>query len=117
MSQMSVINLVTGSVRSSRVGHGVTVVSVSLQFDQKRPVFEDELFGPLCRFSDSDDVHSVDEDAGNVARALVELGRSAVTIDGGSHSVLVVFAHENSGQFPELEFLVEIFRKFFKRNS
>ena len=107
--QMSVIYLVTRSVRSSGIGHRVTVVSVSLQFDQKRPIFKNELLGPLCSFSDGNDVHSVDENAGNVACSLVELGRSAVTIDGCAHSVLIIFAHEDSWQFPELEFLVEIF--------
>ena len=109
MSQISIIYLVTGSVRSSGIGHRVTVVSVSLQFDQKRPIFKNELLGPLCSFSDGNDVHSVDENAGNVACSLVELGRSAVTIDGCAHSVLIIFAHEDSWQFPELEFLVEIF--------
>lgn len=47
---------------------------------------------------DGKGVHAVDLDAGEVVAPLVVLGRSRGPLDGGTHAVLVVLAHEDGGK-------------------
>ncbi len=47
---------------------------------------------------DGKGVHAVDLDAREVVAPLVVLGRSRGPLDGGTHAVLVVLAHEDGGK-------------------
>ncbi len=62
-------------------------------------VFEDEGamagggvgFGVFDGGFDSEDVHAVDFEAGDVLAALIVLGEGGGTVGGGAHAVFVVF--------------------------
>mmetsp|Transcript_12615 Transcript_12615/g.18395 ORF Transcript_12615/g.18395 Transcript_12615/m.18395 type:complete len:206 (+) Transcript_12615:475-1092(+) len=50
---------------------------------------------------DSEDVHTINTDTGDVVAHLVIIRMTGVTVDGSSHTVAVVLNTENHGQLPQ----------------
>lgn len=82
---------VTYSVCGSGVGHGVSSVTVGNVFvDEGTFASGGVLLSVLDSGLDSEDVHTVDLQTGDVLSTLVVVGEGRRAVGGGSHTVLVV---------------------------
>jgi hypothetical protein len=85
------LDLLTGSVGGTGVGHGVASVSVCDVLENKRTVV---VGGPLLSVLDGGldgkDIHTVDLETRNVLTTLVVVGQGGRTVSSGTHTVLVV---------------------------
>merc|ERR1712072_505455 len=97
------LDLLTRTVGSTRVGHGVTAVSVShVLVDERAVAILAPLLAVLHSSLDGEDVHTVDLQTGDVLATLVVLGHGGGTASGGTHTVLVVLAAKDDRDVPEL---------------
>lgn len=101
-----VLDLLTGTVGGSGVGHGVATVTVGLVLNNNGTVLQGVLTGELRAAVDSKHVHGVDLQTGDILTTLVELGHGRGAAGGGAHTVLVVLASEDAGDLPELGHVV-----------
>lgn len=82
----------TYAVGGTRVGHGVTSVSVGDKLKDKRTLAScGPLAAELGRGLDGEDVHAVDLETGNVLATLVVLGDGRRAVGSSTHTVLVVW--------------------------
>ena len=79
------------AVGGSRVGHGVTSVPVGDELVDERALASGAPFLTKLRGGlDSENVHAIDLQTGNVLAALVIVGEGGRAVGGGTHAVLVV---------------------------
>mmetsp|Transcript_10471 Transcript_10471/g.16423 ORF Transcript_10471/g.16423 Transcript_10471/m.16423 type:complete len:409 (-) Transcript_10471:147-1373(-) len=91
------------AVGRSRIGHGVTVIPVGHHFEVDGSVAASGVFlGKADALLDGQDVHTIDAKSGDGISHFVVVADGRVTIDGGSHTVVVVFNAENHGQLPQV---------------
>lgn len=116
------LDLLTSTVGSTGVGHGVTTVAVgNVLQDHGSGAVLGELLAVLDGGLDGEDVHTIDLETRDVLSALVVVGQGGGPSGGGTHTVLVVcdtsvywlysrargkieltLAPEKGGQLPEL---------------
>mmetsp|Transcript_9951 Transcript_9951/g.14300 ORF Transcript_9951/g.14300 Transcript_9951/m.14300 type:complete len:212 (-) Transcript_9951:645-1280(-) len=85
-------NFFTVTVSCSRIGHGVSVVTVGHHLNIHRTVSASTVvFDELHTLGDSQHVHSVDSNSRNGITHLVVITDTGVSIHRSSHTVVVVF--------------------------
>ena len=88
------LDLFTATVGGTRVGHGVTSVTVGNVLEDQRAVAAGGVFlGVLDGSLGGKDIHGVDLQTGDVLTTLVVVGQSGGTSGGGTHTILVVYTH------------------------
>jgi hypothetical protein len=92
------LDLVAVSVGRSGVGHGMSVVPVGHHLHVHWSVAVADVFlGEFHPLGDGQNVHPIDAESGNGISHLVIILDTGVTVDGGSHTVVVVFDAKNHG--------------------
>jgi hypothetical protein len=95
------LNLLTGSVGGTGIGHGVTAISVGNVLKNKRTLVGS---GPLLTVLDGGldgkDVHAVDLKTRDVLTTLVVVGQGGGTSSSGTHTILVVCPVVSGGLIP-----------------
>ncbi|KAI6757302.1 hypothetical protein HG531_003127 [Fusarium graminearum] len=95
------LNLLTGSVGGTGVGHGVTTVSVcDVLKDERTLVGSGVLLTVLDGSLDGEDIHTVDLETRDVLTTLVVVGQGRRTSSSSTHAIFVVCVV--SGKVPEL---------------
>ena len=95
------LDFLSGSVSDTWVRHGVTVISISHVLNEHWSILNAELLGPLHSLSDHQDVLSITLETWNFVTSLVIFGVVSSTCIGGSHTIKVVLAEEDTWKFPE----------------
>ena len=104
----NLLNLSALTVRGSRIGHGVTDITVGLGLEQDGTVSLGVLDGEATSVTGSDNVHTVELESRDVVTTSVELRGGRSTVNGGSHGVLVVLDDVDDGQVPDLGHVVSL---------
>ncbi|KAH3661905.1 hypothetical protein OGAPHI_006084 [Ogataea philodendri] len=102
VSGSHVLDLLSGSVGGTWVGHGVSTVSVSLVLQNKWSVTGNTpVLGELGGLVNGQDIHTVNLQTWDVLTSLVVLGHGRGSRSRSSHTVLVVLTSKNTWQVPQ----------------
>lgn len=95
------LDLLLGAVGDAWVRHRVAVVSVGVALNEEGSILNDIGASPLESLTHHQDVLSLDLDAGDTVTSFVEVCVVSSTTLRSAHTVVVVLAHVDHGQFPE----------------
>lgn len=88
-------HLISASVRNTGIGHGVSVVSICIGFDEERTMFGAILFSKLHGCHHGENVHTVDLESWYGLVSIIKARVGCVSLDCGSHGISVVFTKHN----------------------